>query len=167
MLFRTSGGVGRSVAFWTRCAEPCLAAIARFRIGRLVASDGFRSFACGESQSADEERTVGLVAAGRSGALGWGARRRNVLLSGDTVRKHRERFSRFEPDDWRRIQRIVDAGEWIERDGERRLLWLYEAGKPWMAILKRTRQDEIYAITYRRARGGEVRKWRALREGGE
>ena len=53
------------------------------------------------------------------------------------------------------VQRILDQGEWIGQ-GVHRLLWIDEAGKPWMAVVKRTSNDEIYLVTYRRARQDQI-----------
>ena len=95
----------------------------------------------------------------RGAALGFTDRLRAVRLSADTVATH-PRFADFAADDWRRVQRIVDAGEWIERPDNHRLMWVEEDGKPWMAAVKRTADDEIYLQSYRRAQQYDVEKWR-------
>ena len=33
--------------------------------------------------------------------------------------------------------------------------------RPWAAVLKRTRHDEIHVVSYRRAREQQVKKWEA------
>ena len=48
------------------------------------------------------------------------------------------------------------------RASEHRLLWIDEAGKPWAAVIKRTRNTEVYLQSYRRARLREVAAWTAL-----
>ena len=65
----------------------------------------------------------------------------------------------FEPEDWRRTQRILDQGKWLEQPDGRRLLWIAEDGKPWTAVVKRTANDEIYLLSSRRAKRLETRKW--------
>ena len=106
-----------------------------------------------------------MVDRARSRALGWGAAQRAVRLSSETVQGHWERFADFGTDDWRRIQRIVDQGEWIVERGEHRLFWIDEDGKPWAAVVKLTANDELYLVSYRRAQPREVRNWRALAKG--
>ena len=61
-------------------------------------------------------------------------------------------------EDWQRVQRILDRGEWLERPRGRRLLWVAEASKPWAAVVKRTRSGEIYLQSYRRANRRDVAK---------
>ena len=40
------------------------------------------------------------------------------------------------------VQRIVDEGAWAARGATHRLLWLEDAGKPWLTVLKRTAAGE-------------------------
>ena len=40
------------------------------------------------------------------------------------------------------VQRIVDKGAWTARGTTHRLLWLEDAGKPWLTVLKRTASGE-------------------------
>ena len=84
---------------------------------------------------------------------------RAVRLSSESVSTH-PRYAGFGGEDWRRVQRILDEGEWIGQGEVHRLLWIDEAGKPWAAIVKRTANDEIYLQSYRRAQLDEVMRWR-------
>ena len=80
-------------------------------------------------------------------------------LSAETVLAH-PRFAGFDTADWLRVQRIVDEGEWAARGRTHRLLWLEKDGKPWLAVLKRTKAGEVYLQSYRRADPRKIRKMR-------
>ena len=58
------------------------------------------------------------------------------------------------------VQRIVDEGAWAARGATHRLLWLEDAGKPWLTVLKRTAAGEAYLQSYRRAQPKQVKRWR-------
>ena len=133
--------------------------LSREAVHREVQTEGFLAFASGRAAFEGEERTVALASAAHVEALGLGARARAVHLSGDTVRGH-DRFADFEAEDWRRVQRIVDDGEWVARRTNHRLVWIEESGEPWVAVLKRTAGGEIYLQSYRRAQQYDVDKWR-------
>ena len=90
-------------------------------------------------------------------ARGRGAHRRAVHLSAETVATH-PRFAGFDAEDWRRVQRIVDEGAWTARGTTHRLLWLEDAGKPWLTVLKRTASGEVYLQSYRRAKVRDIKK---------
>ena len=96
----------------------------------------------------------------RATALGWSDGARVVRLSAETVRTH-PRFREFGPADWLRVQRIVDEGAVVERGARHRVAWIRDGGDPWAAVLKRARADEIYMVSYRRAREQQVKKWEA------
>ena len=98
--------------------------------------------------------------AGRRIGLGGDDGDRAVYLSADTVARHLPRFSDLDADDWLRVQRIVDEGEWNTGGPEKRLLWIEDNDKPWLVVLKRTVRDEIYLQSYRRARSQEIRRIR-------
>ena len=68
-------------------------------------------------------------------------------------------YAHFEAQDWRRVERILDRGEWIEQPDGRRLLWIVEDRKPWTAVVKRTGNDEVYLQSYRRANRRDVARW--------
>ena len=57
-------------------------------------------------------------------------------------------------------ERIVDEGAWTARGTTHRLLWLEDAGKPWLTVLKRTASGEVYLQSCRRAHAREAGKWR-------
>ena len=56
------------------------------------------------------------------------------------------------------VQRIVDEGAWAARGATHRLLWLEDAGKPWLTVLKRTASGEVYLQSYRRAKVRDIKK---------
>ena len=137
----------------------------QLEIGRAVVRNNlgtpdFRRFIRGEATArGGEERAVALIGSDRSRTLGFQDRVRAVRLSSESVETH-PRFSGFGAADWRRVQRILDQGAWIEQGEAHRLLWVDAAGKPWMAVVKRTANDEIYLLSYRRAQPSEVTRWR-------
>ena len=133
----------------------------RVAVARAVAAPDFLDFASGRAARPGEERTVAIAGAARLQALrlGPGDRARAVRLSAETVLAH-PRFAGFDTADWLRVQRIVDEGEWAARGGTHRLLWLEDAGKPWLAVLKRTKAGEVYLQSYRRARPQEIERTR-------
>ena len=128
-------------------------------IGSSPLTRGTR-FASGRMPAAGEERAVALMDAARAAAVGFGEEARVVRLSADTVRTH-PRFRGFGPADWLRVQRIVDEGAVVARGPRHRVAWIRDGGDPWVAVLKRTRRGEVYAVSYRRAREQQVKKWEA------
>lgn len=148
---------------WRADIEGDGAGNARDAVRREVGSPAFLAFAAGRGR-AGEERTVAIASADRLRQVGFGKgdRDRAVHLSAQTVETH-PRFAAFEADDWRRVQHIVDQGEWAARGATHRLLWLEDAGKPWLTVLKRTASGEVYLQSYRRARPQEVER---IRSGG-
>ena len=134
--------------------------IGRAVVRRNLDTGDFRRFARGEATArGGEERAVALIGSVRSKTLGFQDRVRALRLSSESVERH-PRFSGFGTEDWRRVQRILDQGEWIAEGRVHRLLWIAEAGKPWMAVVKRTVNNELYLQSIRRAHLREVRNWR-------
>ena len=131
----------------------------QYLIRKTVGSQSFLDFAAGGGRPR-EERTVAIAARLRQIGLGGDDGDRAVYLSADTVARHLHRFSDLDADDWLRVQRIVDEGEWNTGGPEKRLLWIEDNDKPWLVILKRTVRDEIYLQSYRRARSQEIRRIR-------
>ena len=109
--------------------------IAKLEFGRAVVrhnlgTGDFRRFVRGEATArGGEERAVALIGAARSETLGFQDRVRAVRLSSESVQRH-PRYAHFEAQDWRRVERILDRGEWIEQPDGRRLLWIAEDRKP-------------------------------------
>ena len=131
----------------------------RAAVARAVAAPDFLDFASGRAARPGEKRTIAGAARLQALRLGPGDRARAVRLSAETVLAH-PRFAGFDTADRLRVQRVVDAGEWAAYGTAHRLLWLDDAGKPWLAVLKRTKVGEVYLQSYRRANGREVAKWR-------
>ena len=107
----------------------------QLEIGRAVVrhnlgTGDFRRFVRGDATArGGEERAVALIGAARSRALGFQDRVRAVRLSSERVEQHQSRYAGFEGQDWQRVQRILDQGEWVARASEHRLLWI-EAQHP-------------------------------------
>ena len=134
---------------------------ARGVVSREVASRAFLDFAAGHGTRPHEKRIVAIASADRlrQVGLGPGDRDHAVHLSAETVATH-PRFAGFSAEDWQRVQRIIDRGEWVASGTTHRLFWLEDAGKPWLTVLKRTKAGEIYLQSYRRASRRKIRKLR-------
>lgn len=133
----------------------------REAVRRDVASRSFLDFAAGRGRPG-EERVVAVLGADRAHLLGLAGRAAGEIalrLSSGTVATH-PRFAGFDDEDWRRVQRIADEGEWAERGSRHRLMWIEEDGKPWLVVAKRAAGGGVYLLSYRRANGREVKKWR-------
>lgn len=98
---------------------------------------------------------MAIANADRARTLGFGDAASVVLLSAATVATY-PRFANFKAEDWLRIQRIVDDGDWKARGANHRSLWIVDDGKPWLAVLKRTAGGKVYLQSYRRARRQEI-----------
>ena len=105
---------------------------------------------------------MAVADADRARTLGFDDAANVVLLSAATVATH-PRFANFTVEDWLRIQRIVDDGDWRAGGANHRLLWIDEDGKPWLAVLKRTAGGKVYLQSYRRARRQEIENRRTGR----
>ena len=130
--------------------------MARTAVRRGVESDDFLAFASGTPRTG--ERAVAMMSADRRATLGLGESARAVRLSAETVRTH-PRFRSLTTEDWLRVQRLVDEGVTATRRTNHRLLWIEDDGRPWMAVVKQTKRDELYLQSYRRAKQSEAAKW--------
>ena len=81
-----------------------------------------------------------------------------VRLSSESVVSHRKRFQGFSGEDWQRVQRIMDKGEWRKRSDTHRTLWIDDDGKSWLAVIKRSAAGELFLVSYRRANTRELSK---------
>ena len=82
-----------------------------------------------------------------------------VLLSGETARKQAEKHPDITPDDYARIQDVVDRGL-VVRQGEPTLVFVAEteAGKWWRLVIKRTVDGrETYLVAFHRIKPNQVR----------
>lgn len=90
---------------------------------------------------------------------------RLVDLTPDTVSdaKHQQRFAKFKPADWARIQTILTDGNWVGQGENRwRISMTDGSGKPWRVVVKKTSAGELLLVTYHRS---NIRG-QARREGG-
>ena len=105
---------------------------------------------------------MAIADADRVRTLGFDAAASVVLLSAATVATH-PRFANFTVQDWLRIQRIVDGGDWRAGGANHRPPWIDDDGKPWLAVLERTAGGKVYLQSYRRARRQEIENRRTDR----
>ena len=83
-----------------------------------------------------------------------GARSRVVRFSKNTAEKQRMNHSDLVPNDYARVQRIFDEGKVFRRRNDDRHLVGFltdESGRIWRAVVKRTKNSEIYLKTFHKA----------------
>ena len=85
-------------------------------------------------------------------------RSRTLRLSSETARSH-ARFADFDPEDWLRVQRVLDEGR-VFRDGPRSTIaFLEEGGRLWATSIKATRGGrETYMTSLHRAESRHLRR---------
>ena len=141
--------------------------IVRSSISQQLGSEPFRHF-IQNTQSEDLQHwMVAAINQQRIKNLGLPEEARIVRLSSESVVSHRKRFEGFSGEDWQRVQRIADKGEWLKQGDTHRALWLDDDGKPWLAVIKRSREGELFLVSYRRASEGELKKLRSAAERGQ
>ena len=88
-----------------------------------------------------------------------GGRSPTVRLSGDTAAKQTVHHTDLKPDDYGRVQRILDEGEVFLEDNARFAdAFLEQDGQIWKAVVKRTGDGaETYLTTLHRARLRDLR----------
>ena len=82
-----------------------------------------------------------------------------VRLSGETARRQAEKHPDVTPDDYARVQDVVDRGL-VVRQGARTLIFVAEAeaGKWWRLVVKRTADGrETYLVAFHRIKPNQVR----------
>ncbi len=107
---------------------------------------------------------------GEAVARAIGARSRIVRLSSETAAKQRRRHPDIRPEDYARVQRILDEGELFREDTRAIIGFAKESGVLWRAVLKVANSgDEIYLVTLHRSKPRNLRRARnrALHIGGE
>ncbi len=82
-----------------------------------------------------------------------GGRSKTVRLSGETAAKQTVRHREYTPEDYARVQRILDEGEVFMEDNGRFVDgFLEQGGQIWKAVVKRTANgSETYLMTLHRA----------------
>jgi len=97
---------------------------------------------------------------GPSIAEAIGARSHTVRFSKETAVKQRERHPDIEAEDYARVQRILDKGEWFEQSATHALGFGEEDGRLWRAVLKATKdRSKTYLTSFHRV--DPPRLWRA------
>ena len=96
----------------------------------------------------------------------------SVKLSSETARKQAERHPDLTPDDYARIQDVIDRGT-VVREGERTLVLMaeIETDKWWRVVVKSTADGrETYLVTFHRIKPNQVpaarRRGVMIRSGG-
>ena len=151
------------VQSWPEMAPAALTSRARdFEV------DAFRDFIAHARAGFRTYWPIAAILPARAKQLGFADKHPQIVeLTPDTVstRNHRKRFTGFTPQDWARVQTIIDEGEWVVQ-ANHRVLWFSESGKHWKLVVKRTTAGEIMLATYHRAKDKEIRKLRKSAEGG-
>ncbi len=96
-------------------------------------------------------------------------RSRTLRLSSETARSH-ARFAEFGPEDWLRVQHVLDEGEMFfdAKNPRAAIGFLEEGGRPWRLVIKTTEDgEETYMPTKHRSNRKQLlsarRKLRKLR----
>lgn len=101
-----------------------------------------------------------------------GARSSTVRLSPWTARKQRRRHPDLQPNDYARVQRILDRGEAFLQDKGRVMIYLEDDGRLWRAVVKTTKdRSETYLVTLHKAQPRDLdtarRTWKRVNREGE
>ena len=121
------------------------------------------------SGSVDGDWPVAVL--GPSIAEAVGARSHTLRLSSETAAKQHARHRDIEVEDYARLQRILDEGEWFKQSTTHALGFVEEDGRLWRAVLKVTGdRSKTYLTSFHRVRpaadcGGHAKRWSA--SGGE
>lgn len=102
---------------------------------------------------------VAILGPGKADAIG--SQSCVLRLSGTTAAKQRKRHPELEPEDHRRIQVMLDEGQWF-RQGERNAIVFFEEnGKLWRVALKSTNDGKrAFITTFHRAKNNNLRNAR-------
>ena len=130
----------------------------RQSIVQRLASDSFARFVNTATETDPRQWPVATLTAARTAEMGLPEHVRVLRLSGQSVDSHIKRFSTFTPEDWQRIQTLVDEGKWVQDKTRHRVLWLTDQGKSWMVVIKHTDQGEVFLVTCYRLRKRQVRE---------
>ena len=101
-----------------------------------------------------------------------GARSSTVRLSPWTARKQRRRHPDLQPDDYARVQRILDRGEAFLQGEDHAMSYFEEDGRLWRAVVKVTRdRSETYLVTLHKTQLHNLdaarRRWSSIDREGE
>ena len=89
-----------------------------------------------------------------------GARSHTLRLSRETAAKQRARHRDIEVEDYARLQRILDEGEWFKQSATNALGYVEEDGRLWRAVLKIAKdRSKTYLTSFHRV--DPPRLWRA------
>ncbi len=81
-----------------------------------------------------------------------GGQSQTVRLSGASAAKQAERHGDLSPEDYARVQAIIDQGEFFEAGGHHVMGFLEMDGRPWRAVVKATRDGaETYVVSFHKA----------------
>lgn len=131
------------------------AALAAAGAADVVASAAFERFV---------RRPVGVVPVAvldeaLRGAIGTSAQA--VRLSAATAAKQLRRHPDLRPEDYARLQRMIETGAAFRESPTHLVLTAIEAGLPWLAVVKATRDGrELYLASFHRAEAKHLRRAR-------
>ena len=115
------------------------------------------------SGSVDGDWPVAVL--GPSIAAAVGARSHTLRLSRATAAKQRARHRDIEVEDYARLQRILDEGEWFKQSATNALGFVEEDGRLWRAVLKVTRdRSKTYLTSFHRVDPSRLRRARETLE---
>ena len=130
-------------------ADPDLAAAA---IGRFWQGSEFRRFL----REAKPDGDFAIAVAPETLLAAVGGRSRVVRLSEETAAKQRKH--RLDPEDYARVQRLLDEGEWVQQSGTHAAGFIEIDGRLWRAVVKATADgSETYLVSLHRARSNDLR----------
>ena len=115
------------------------------------------------SGSVDGDWPVAVL--GPSIAEAVGARSHTLRLSSETAAKQHARHRDIEVEDYARLQRILDEGEWFKQSTTHALGFVEEDGRLWRAVLKVTGdRSKTYLTSFHRVDPSRLRRARETLE---
>ena len=123
--------------------------LVRSSITEGLGSKPFRNFINKTNAADGEVYPVAAVSEQRAKYMGLPEQSGILRLSSESVDKarHRKRFAGFSTEDWNRVQRLMDDGEWFENRPRHRALWMEDEGHFYMLIVNYTDTGEMFLET--------------------
>lgn len=120
---------------------------ARAEVRDILRDPAFAEFLRGRGEKA--RRPAAVLDVDLARALGSASR--TISLSDHDARKQRTKHADLAPDDYLRVQRMIDDAE-VRREGDRRLIFLLEDRGRWYRAVVKTNagRDELYLQNYHR-----------------
>ena len=143
--------------------DAALPGLARAAVGQPWATPLFRRHLSGAS---DGDWPVAVLSAAVLDAIG--GKSKTVRLSGETAAKQTVNHPDLKPEDYARVQRILDGGETF-RGFDRQVVGFFEDDdRLWRVVVKSTQDgSETFLVTYHKAKNRDLwqarRKWEHLK----